>query len=134
MVAHRGGPDFPENSLAAFSHALDIGVDGVELDVLIGADGSPIVAHDTPLESAPMLEEALQLLDGAVRRVYIHYKRQNEHASTGLTDQIKSIADRIEAANTRSTVVGMVGSGNVDRWLEVAPQLPVLQCWTGPFQ
>ncbi len=39
----------PENTLAAFAHALHLGVDGVELDVRLSKDGVPVVIHDEDL-------------------------------------------------------------------------------------
>ncbi|MCG8480609.1 MAG: glycerophosphodiester phosphodiesterase [Spirochaetales bacterium] len=38
-----------ENTLAAFEHAREIGIDGVELDVQVSADGVVVVAHDSDL-------------------------------------------------------------------------------------
>lgn len=50
ILAHRGAPvDLPENSLAAFKALANLGVDGVELDVQVTADGVPVVAHDVSL-------------------------------------------------------------------------------------
>jgi glycerophosphoryl diester phosphodiesterase len=47
LVAHRGDArDFPENTLPAFSSALELGVRFLELDVHLSADGTPIVIHD----------------------------------------------------------------------------------------
>lgn len=40
----------PENTLAAFRRALAAGVDGVELDVHLSADGEPVILHDPLLE------------------------------------------------------------------------------------
>jgi glycerophosphoryl diester phosphodiesterase len=46
-VAHRGNAvEFPENTLPAFSSALDLGVRFVELDVQLSRDGVPVVIHD----------------------------------------------------------------------------------------
>jgi glycerophosphoryl diester phosphodiesterase len=46
-IAHRGGTGLrPENTLAAFANALDIGVDGFELDVQVAKDGTVVVFHD----------------------------------------------------------------------------------------
>ncbi|MCF8470803.1 MAG: glycerophosphodiester phosphodiesterase, partial [Parvibaculum sp.] len=40
QVAHRGGAGlWPENTMAAFTHALEAGVDGIELDVHLTRDG-----------------------------------------------------------------------------------------------
>ena len=49
--AHRGlyGGDIPENSLAAFTAAVDAGY-GIELDVQLSADGEVMVFHDAALE------------------------------------------------------------------------------------
>ena len=46
-IAHRGGAGLrPENTLAAFRHAIALGCDGAELDVQLSADGIVIVHHD----------------------------------------------------------------------------------------
>lgn len=50
VVAHRGASAIaPENTLAAFSAAIDAGVDGIEFDVQLARDGVPVVIHDTDL-------------------------------------------------------------------------------------
>ena len=50
LEAHRGGRALlPENSLPAFANALSMGVDTLELDVGITADGEVIVSHERGL-------------------------------------------------------------------------------------
>jgi len=50
-LAHRGAPDrAPENTLPAFAEAVQAGVDGIELDVQVSADGVVVVRHDYDLE------------------------------------------------------------------------------------
>ena len=50
-IAHRGGARLrPENTLAAFSHALSLGVDAIECDVRLSRDGEPVVIHDPTLD------------------------------------------------------------------------------------
>lgn len=55
-LAHRGsGPTrlqspFPENSLAAYRHAMTVGADGIELDVELTRDGRLLVMHDDTLD------------------------------------------------------------------------------------
>jgi glycerophosphoryl diester phosphodiesterase len=50
VLAHRGGArEAPENTLAAFRHAVAAGADGVELDVRLSADGVPVLFHDEDL-------------------------------------------------------------------------------------
>ena len=47
LQAHRGGRGLaPENTLTAFSNAMDIGVTTLELDVGITSDGVMVVSHD----------------------------------------------------------------------------------------
>lgn len=49
-VGHRGARTAaPENTLAAFRTAVDMGADGVELDVMLSKDGIPVVHHDYKL-------------------------------------------------------------------------------------
>ena len=51
IFAHRGASRVaPENTLAAFRQAVEIGADGIELDVQLSADGVPVVIHDTTVD------------------------------------------------------------------------------------
>ena len=63
--AHRGLHDndspAPENSLAAFRRARDLGY-GSELDVHLSADGVPVVIHDSKLERACGVEGQVECL------------------------------------------------------------------------
>ncbi|GAA5338918.1 glycerophosphodiester phosphodiesterase [Thermus antranikianii] len=81
LLGHRGAPYLaPENTLLSFRLALEAGLDGVELDVVLTRDGVFAVRHDilTPLGPAwtlsfsqlktldpdtPTLEEVLGLLE-----------------------------------------------------------------------
>ena len=47
LIGHRGTPrERPENTLASFLRALDLGADAVELDVHATSDGVVVVHHD----------------------------------------------------------------------------------------
>ncbi len=47
VLAHRGASRVaPENTLAAFRRAAELGADGVELDVYLSQDGVPVVIHN----------------------------------------------------------------------------------------
>ena len=51
VAAHRGGAGlWPENSLLAFRQALALGVDALEFDLHMTADGEVVVLHDPTLE------------------------------------------------------------------------------------
>jgi glycerophosphoryl diester phosphodiesterase len=48
---HRGNPaEHPENSLASFRSAIELGVDMIECDVHLSADGELVVIHDHTLD------------------------------------------------------------------------------------
>lgn len=51
LLGHRGASAYaPENTLAAFRRALDLGADGFELDVTLSADAVPVVIHDDTVD------------------------------------------------------------------------------------
>lgn len=51
--AHRGAhKDLPENTIPAFAKALDLGVDGIEIDVHLTSDGELVVHHDESLTAS----------------------------------------------------------------------------------
>jgi glycerophosphoryl diester phosphodiesterase len=69
VIAHRGASaELPENSLAAFARAIELGADFVELDVHPDAAGELVVGHDPPPASEPALRlvEALDLCRGRI--------------------------------------------------------------------
>jgi glycerophosphoryl diester phosphodiesterase len=50
LQGHRGARGlWPENTLAGFAHALELGVSGVELDCAVTRDGVVVVTHDPEL-------------------------------------------------------------------------------------
>ena len=49
--AHRGfSGRYPENTLLAFEKAMEIGVDGIELDVQLTKDGEVVIIHDEKID------------------------------------------------------------------------------------
>src|SRR5665648_5247 len=51
IIGHRGAKGIaPENSLSGFKKAIELGIDGVELDVHLTKDGKLIVIHDMDLK------------------------------------------------------------------------------------
>ncbi len=50
-LGHRGAMSLaPENTLAAFAMAREVGADGVEFDAQLSADGELVIIHDHTLE------------------------------------------------------------------------------------
>ena len=61
VVGHRGAAGLlPENTLAAFKRGCELGIDAIELDVLLSADGELVVHHDFKLKP-----EIARTADGA---------------------------------------------------------------------
>jgi len=47
VISHRGArAEYAENTLEAFRAAIALGVDGIETDVRLSADGFPVLCHD----------------------------------------------------------------------------------------
>lgn len=56
LLAHRGHHQrYPENTIAAFEAAIACGVDGIETDVRLSADGLPILFHDATLADGALV-------------------------------------------------------------------------------
>jgi len=76
ILGHRGASHAaPQNTLAAFRKAAEVGADGVELDVHLSADGVPVVIHDARVDAttdgsgavAELTLAQLKTLDAGVR-------------------------------------------------------------------
>lgn len=51
VIAHRGGAGLkPENTMSAFIHAVNLGVDMLEVDVRLTADGHLVTHHDSTID------------------------------------------------------------------------------------
>ncbi len=77
VAAHRGWSEvYPENTMAAFRAALALGVDQIETDVRITADGELVLIHDATVDRttdgqgsvSEMTFAELQLLDAGVKK------------------------------------------------------------------
>jgi glycerophosphoryl diester phosphodiesterase len=90
VFAHRGvHRTVRENTLGAFRAAIDLGVDGVELDVRQTADGALVIHHDPTVAGRPIgyftaaelpayvpsLDEAMTMLRGLTVNVEIKNSR-----------------------------------------------------------
>ena len=51
VTAHRAAHNgFPENSLGAVKHAIDLGLDIIEVDLKVTTDGVPVLMHDRTID------------------------------------------------------------------------------------
>jgi glycerophosphoryl diester phosphodiesterase len=71
IVAHRGASsEAPENTLAAFERAIEVGADMIEFDVRRASGGGLMISHDPirePARDLPTLEETLRLTQGRIQ-------------------------------------------------------------------
>ena len=102
LIAHRGGKvDTPENTLAAFQHAIDVGVDWIEMDVQRTHDGALVVIHDETVDRTTdgtgmvgelTLEEirTLDAGDGEMVPTFDEVIAQARQIGIGLMPEVKS--------------------------------------------
>jgi glycerophosphoryl diester phosphodiesterase len=101
VFAHRGACwEIPENTLAAFQRAIELGADYVELDVQTSRDGELVVVHDPCRENradlaadVPTLDEVIEECKGRIG-LAIEIKRPDLYRRHALT---RRTLDRIEA-------------------------------------
>ncbi|GAG02302.1 unnamed protein product, partial [marine sediment metagenome] len=63
IIGHRGAKGIaPENSLSGFKKAIELGIDGVELDVHLTKDGKLVVIHGVDLKGLTGLKIPIKQL------------------------------------------------------------------------
>ena len=103
VIAHRGGADlWPENTIEAFRGARSMGVDVLEMDVFLSADGEPVVIHDRTVDRTTggsgaverMTVEELQALDAGYR--FVPIDREDEYPYRGMGVKIPTLREVFE--------------------------------------
>lgn len=132
VIGHRGAAGLaPENTLAAFRKALDLGVDALEMDVLITADGEVVVHHDFALKpettrtpdgkwikdsSAPLIKDLtlaeIKTYDVGRLRPYTLYSRR-------YPDQKPSDGERIPTLGEVLSLLKCRTDGKSTLWIEI---------------
>jgi glycerophosphoryl diester phosphodiesterase len=134
VLAHRGANrEAPENTVAAMVRAIELGADGVELDVHRTADGALAVRHDsetpagpltvltraevaTALPDVPMLPEVLDACRG--RLVNVEVKDPDPRAVDVLVALLR------KRGGADEVLVSSFHLPTVDRVRDVAPGVP----------
>jgi len=139
VLAHRGASrQAPENSLSAFRRAVELGADGVELDVHASADGALVVHHDAVIpgvgaipdlpasavlrhrlangEPVPLLEQALEAV--GPREVWVEVKtpppQRDGRLMAALREGPRGAVYGIHSFDHR--IVGRLGEAVPDLW------------------
>ncbi|MFP4642877.1 MAG: glycerophosphodiester phosphodiesterase [Spirochaetales bacterium] len=103
VIAHRGGAAlWPENTMEAFRGARSMGVDVLEMDVFLSADGEPVVIHDETVdrttdgsgEVGRMTVDELKELDAGYH--FVPIDREDEYPYRGMGVQIPTLREVFE--------------------------------------
>jgi glycerophosphoryl diester phosphodiesterase len=134
VLAHRGANRLaPENTVAAMTRAVELGADGVELDVHRSADGHLVVRHDadTPLgpvgnltlaqirdglPGVPTLVDVLDVCRG--RLVNVEVKDPDPRAAEALVALLRP------RTGADDVLVSSFDLSTVDRVHHAAPEVP----------
>ncbi len=103
IAAHRGGAAlWPENSLAAFRGALALGVDALEFDLHLTADGEPVVIHDPTLDRTTTLRGLVR----ATTRAALGAARLRDAGGAPTAEGVPTLAEVLDvAAGARVEIV-----------------------------
>lgn len=96
IIAHRGNSAHaPENTVAAFRQAVDLGADWIELDVQLAADLQIVVVHDeTLLRLAGRPERVGDLATAELARIHVladRYPPTDETIIPALRDVLEGV-------------------------------------------
>jgi glycerophosphoryl diester phosphodiesterase len=122
VIGHRGACAYaPENTLASFAKAADLGCAMVEFDVRLSADGVPIVFHDDTLD---------RCTDGR-GRVGQRSLAELKRLDAGRGERIPALAEVLELCRARGLAVNM--EIKPDPGMGAATVRAALACpWDGP--
>lgn len=147
VVAHRGASGVEqENTVAAYRRAVEMGAEGIELDVRMTADGALIVHHDAEVKPrdggdavaintlmaadlpgyVPDLDTALAACAGA----WVNIEIKNIKGEPDFDPErhlaervVEALADRAGDADLADWVISSFDRGTIDRVHAVAPHL-----------
>lgn len=144
VIAHRGASRAaPENTVAAFRRAAEMGADMVELDVRRSADGRLVVHHDphltdgravaaTPAGELPAAVPDLDTALDACAGVAVNIEIKNDPEEPGFEPD-RALADDVAAVvasrgDTERIVISSFDRASIDRLKEVASP-PIATAW-----
>ncbi|HUR78016.1 MAG TPA: glycerophosphodiester phosphodiesterase [Acidimicrobiales bacterium] len=139
ILGHRGASAVePENTIAAFVRAGELGADGVELDVRRSADAALVVHHDARLaDGRTLVEVAAAVLPDRVPRLrdalvacgsmYVNIEIKNVAIDPDW-DPDESVAEGVaalveELAMTDRVIVSSFGMGAIDAVRAIDPRI-----------
>jgi glycerophosphoryl diester phosphodiesterase len=149
ILGHRGASHAaPENTIAAFALAREMGADGVELDVRRAADATLVVHHDPQIvgfgllrdhdfdairaahPEVPTLREALDACAGMLVNVEIKCLPWEPDPDSSHREAAHTTVDLIRELDAR-VIVSSFDLGAVDAVHAYAPELPTAWLTSG---
>lgn len=154
IIGHRGACGHaPENTIASFQKAIDLGAQWVEFDVRFTKDNMPVVVHDAKLYrttglrgrvdaiqsqalraggnragAVPFLHEVLDLLDANGVGAYVEVKACPPSALPDLIDQVGGDRlDRIISSFDRSLLTHARRSSSTVRLQALFSRVPIMK-------
>lgn len=105
IIAHRGDSDSrPENTLAAFAGALEVGADLVEFDVQLSKDGHVVVIHDPSVDrTTDGRGNVREMTLADLRALKAGYPRRFGDAFAG--ERVPTLADALGMLRGRARVM-----------------------------
>ena len=150
VVAHRGDhTQAPENTLAAYQHAIEEGVDYVEIDLRTSQDGQLVIMHDATVDRMTngrgmirdlrfdslrtlrikdkfhpewgeyQIPSFREVLRLCKNKIYIYLDFKN-------ADPAKAYQEIGEFAMEKQVVVYINAAMQVTKWREAAPDMPLM--------
>lgn len=124
----------PENSLAAFAHALDAGVDRIEIDINLSADDALLVVHDEATNPDIVRDEDGRWIDtrlpwrsltlDAVRRFDIGRLRPASGYAARFPAQRSVDGSKIPLLDDVADLIEKRGRGAINIEIKCAPNAP----------
>lgn len=108
MISHRGAHQtHPENSIAAFERAIELGADGIELDVHATSDGIVVVHHDPVVHARhPQRPSHKAIADLSATEL--------DKFSLADRTRIPTLAETLDSIGDRATVYVEIKARNIE--------------------
>lgn len=104
-IGHRGAKGYePENTLVAFQKAMDMHVDGIELDVHLSADGEIVVIHDETINRTTNGQGLVNKLSLRELKAFRIEGKHNSRLPAELAQQIPTLTEVLDLVNRKCFV------------------------------
>lgn len=122
IFGHRGAPAYaPENTIVSIKKAIELGADGLELDVQETADGKLVIHHDLSLERLGVQKNVHDLTFAEIRKLNASLKWESEfgfHPIPALEEIAELLEDNDIVLNLEIKSPQILPTGVVEKTVE----------------